>query len=180
MVELSGGQPVFALSWLLTWFSHDVEALEKVQRIFDACLSTHPLFCVYITVAFMEISKTSLMEYECPEISGHAVFKEMRENQSYNIEEAIDLGYQYYKKYPIEEVYKMVEEENKNETRKRFLFEVDSPCIRYQMEKMYLKNKRLICYEDGNQKSKENESKNTVAKQSLFVMTVFGMVLMGA
>ena len=74
----------------------------------------------------------------------------------------------------------MVEEENKNETRKRFLFEVDSPCIRYQMEKMYLKNKRLICYEDENQKSKENESKNTVAKQSLFVMTVFGMVLMGA
>ena len=115
-----------------------------------------------------------------PEISGHAVFKEMRENQSYNIEEAIELGYQYYKKYPIEEVYKMVETENQNETRKRFLFEVDSPCIRYQMEKMYLKNKRLICYEDENQKSKEKDSKNTVAKQSLFVVTLFGMVLMGA
>ena len=30
LVELTGGQPVFALSWLLTWFSHDVESLEKV------------------------------------------------------------------------------------------------------------------------------------------------------
>ena len=25
VIELSGGQPNFALSWLLTWFSHDID-----------------------------------------------------------------------------------------------------------------------------------------------------------
>ena len=51
IIELGGGQPTFALSWLLTWFSHDIDNLEKVQIIFDACLGTHPLFCNYITTA---------------------------------------------------------------------------------------------------------------------------------
>lgn len=29
-VELCGGQPTYALSWLLTWFSHDIDELGKV------------------------------------------------------------------------------------------------------------------------------------------------------
>ena len=51
LIEQSGGQPNFAVSWILTWFSHDIDHFEKVQLIFDACLATHPLFNCYITVA---------------------------------------------------------------------------------------------------------------------------------
>lgn len=31
--------PHFALSWILTWFSHDLNKFSHVQLIFDACLS---------------------------------------------------------------------------------------------------------------------------------------------
>jgi len=81
LVELTGGQPTFALSWILTWFSHDIDELEKVQLVFDACLATHPLFCVYLAVSQMILSRDALIEYEVPEISGFVVFKEMRDNQ---------------------------------------------------------------------------------------------------
>ena len=30
LVELGGGQPTYALSWILTWFSHDIDDLTKV------------------------------------------------------------------------------------------------------------------------------------------------------
>eukprot|EP00347_Sterkiella_histriomuscorum_P002423 403368211 len=35
--DLPGGLN-FSLSWLLTWFSHDITDFNKVQRIFDVCL----------------------------------------------------------------------------------------------------------------------------------------------
>ena len=57
MVEAIGGQPTYALSWILTWFSHDIDDIYKVQLVFDACLATHPLFCCYITVAQIYLSK---------------------------------------------------------------------------------------------------------------------------
>lgn len=51
LVEQIGGQPTYSLSWILTWFSHDIDEYKKVELVFDACLATHPLFCCYITVA---------------------------------------------------------------------------------------------------------------------------------
>ena len=40
----------FALSWLITWFSHDVDNAEDVCRITDFLLSSHPLMPVYLSV----------------------------------------------------------------------------------------------------------------------------------
>ena len=30
LIDESGGQPSFALSWILTWFSHDIDKFDKV------------------------------------------------------------------------------------------------------------------------------------------------------
>ena len=57
LVELIGGQPIYALSWLLTWFSHNIDDLKKVQLVYDAILATHPLFGTYIIVAQLVISR---------------------------------------------------------------------------------------------------------------------------
>ena len=50
-------QPTFTLSWVLTWYSHDILCFKQVQRIFDACLSQHPLFALYLAVATMIYNK---------------------------------------------------------------------------------------------------------------------------
>lgn len=48
--------PYFALSWMLTLFSHDINTLEPVQRIFDFLLSRNPAAVIYLGVA---VSKES-------------------------------------------------------------------------------------------------------------------------
>eukprot|EP00002_Diphylleia_rotans_P039388 TRINITY_DN9116_c0_g1_i1.p1 TRINITY_DN9116_c0_g1~~TRINITY_DN9116_c0_g1_i1.p1 ORF type:complete len:316 (-),score=63.82 TRINITY_DN9116_c0_g1_i1:598-1545(-) len=42
-------QPFFCLSWVITWFAHDIDDLEVVSRIFDATLSIHPLLPLYLS-----------------------------------------------------------------------------------------------------------------------------------
>ena len=39
IMKFMGDIPTFSLSWVLTWFSHDIDEFAVVQRIFDACLS---------------------------------------------------------------------------------------------------------------------------------------------
>lgn len=53
--------PTFALSWLLTWFSHDIADLDKVQIIYDACLSQHPMFIAYLAVAVIEYNREKVI-----------------------------------------------------------------------------------------------------------------------
>lgn len=78
--ERAGVSPQLAISWVLTWFAHDLEhwyvmfssmlslslvlstyrlfiaTRESVTRIYDACLASHPLFVVYIATALIEVS----------------------------------------------------------------------------------------------------------------------------
>ena len=125
MVETMGGQPTFTLSWFLTWFSHDVAAFDKVQLIFDACLATHPLFCTYIAVAQIILSKQALMDFEEPSISGYVVFKEAT---MFKVEESIALAYEYFNMYQPNKVLEMIEIENQGKPKwSRKLFGSDSP-----------------------------------------------------
>ena len=122
LVQSSGGQPNFALSWILTWFSHDIDSFEKVQLIFDACLATHPSFSCYVTVAQLILSKTALLgqdptmdpdelEGMPPEIIAFMVFKDIRENQKFQVDEAIELAGRLFNTFPPQKILKLVHEE---------------------------------------------------------------------
>jgi hypothetical protein len=43
--------PFFALSWILCLFSHDIDTLEPVQRMFDFLLARNPVSAIYLAVA---------------------------------------------------------------------------------------------------------------------------------
>lgn len=43
--------PFFALSWILTLFSHDIDTLPPVQRIFDFLIARNPISAIYLAVA---------------------------------------------------------------------------------------------------------------------------------
>ncbi|KAJ2368294.1 GTPase-activating protein gyp8 [Coemansia sp. RSA 2610] len=45
--------PFFAISWVLTWFAHDVHAFADVCRIFDFLIATPPLQVVYVAAALV-------------------------------------------------------------------------------------------------------------------------------
>lgn len=46
--------PFFALSWILCLFSHDVDSLEPIQRMFDFLLARNPISAIYLAVAVSE------------------------------------------------------------------------------------------------------------------------------
>lgn len=46
-------EPFFCLSWVLTWFSHDVRDTNLCKRLFDAFLVSHPLLVLYVALAMM-------------------------------------------------------------------------------------------------------------------------------
>eukprot|EP00051_Salpingoeca_urceolata_P007287 m.96359 g.96359 ORF g.96359 m.96359 type:complete len:381 (-) comp15187_c0_seq4:17-1159(-) len=61
----SGVLPHFCLSWVLTWFTHVVDSLPTVQRIFDACLSSHPLFPLYMAAALVVQRRDDVLQTTC-------------------------------------------------------------------------------------------------------------------
>ncbi len=42
-------QPYFALSWLITWFSHGFDDLDSIARLFDFFLASHPVMPLYLS-----------------------------------------------------------------------------------------------------------------------------------
>lgn len=53
--------PFFALSWILTLFSHDVDTLDPIQRMFDYLLARNPISAIYLAVAILVAKKPQMM-----------------------------------------------------------------------------------------------------------------------
>ena len=51
----------FALSWLITWFTHEIKSAPIAFRLFDLFLSSHPLMAIYLGAAVMSRLKVKLM-----------------------------------------------------------------------------------------------------------------------
>ena len=97
----------------------------STNLFFFFCLATHPLFCTYITVAQIVLSKNALIEYGDASISGFEVFKEAK---MFKIEESIALAYEYYQKWSPNEVLETIRKENMGKPKwNRKLFGSDSP-----------------------------------------------------
>eukprot|EP00474_Spongospora_subterranea_P006771 CRZ07229.1 hypothetical protein [Spongospora subterranea] len=61
----ANAQSFFALSWVLTWFSHTLEKFDDVARIFDFLLASHPCMPLYIAAAFVQDHRDGLFQVEC-------------------------------------------------------------------------------------------------------------------
>lgn len=60
-------EPFFCLSWVLTWFSHDVRDTNLCKRLFDAFLASHPLFVIYVAIAMIlhPYNRKLILETDC-------------------------------------------------------------------------------------------------------------------
>ncbi|XP_059171224.1 TBC1 domain family member 20-like [Physella acuta] len=52
-MERSGLGTIFALSWVITWFSHVLGDIRRILRVFDFFLASHRLMPVYLSAAFV-------------------------------------------------------------------------------------------------------------------------------
>jgi hypothetical protein len=56
--------PYFCLSWILTWFAHDVRDTALVKRLFDAFLASHAMLPTYVAVAMLVRNRAEILECE--------------------------------------------------------------------------------------------------------------------
>lgn len=73
----SGVEPHFALSWILTWFSHVVDDASMLARLFDLFLASHPLMPLYLAAAIIIHFKHDILEGECEYTAIYGLFTKL-------------------------------------------------------------------------------------------------------
>ncbi|KAJ2793917.1 GTPase-activating protein gyp8, partial [Coemansia helicoidea] len=56
--------PFFAISWVLTWFAHDVESFADVCRLFDHLIVSPPLQVVHVAAALIRLREAEVLACE--------------------------------------------------------------------------------------------------------------------
>lgn len=57
-------EPYFAISWLITWFAHDISKFAHVTRLFDLFLSSHCLMPLYFGAALMIHFESDILNWQ--------------------------------------------------------------------------------------------------------------------
>ena len=89
----------FAVSWLLTWFAHDVKNINIISRIYDYCLSSHESISLYLSAALLIYFKKELLDQITDDISLHVFFQSL-EWEKINYDKWISKTEQLFNKYP--------------------------------------------------------------------------------
>ena len=94
-VETDVNSPMFSLSWVLTWLSHNIYCFEKLCRVFDFCLASHPLAPVYLAASIICKQKDQIMSCnEMPEIHQH-----FHDLSKIDVEEVCELSIRLMRKF---------------------------------------------------------------------------------
>ena len=77
-------EPFFALSWVITWFSHDIRDTSLVKRLFDAFIVSHPLFPLYLSAAMIlhPVNRAEILSTDCDFASVHHTLAGLPKNSS--------------------------------------------------------------------------------------------------
>ncbi|KAL7465734.1 hypothetical protein ACHAXS_006049 [Conticribra weissflogii] len=77
-------EPFFALSWIITWFSHDIRDTAMVKRLFDFFLVSHPLMSIYMSVAMMihPLNRIEVLGTDCDFACVHHALADLPKNSS--------------------------------------------------------------------------------------------------
>ncbi|CDH54987.1 tbc1 domain family member 20-like [Lichtheimia corymbifera JMRC:FSU:9682] len=61
----AGVLPYYCLSWVITWFSHDLDDVNKILRLFDLFLCSNPLMPLYLSAALVLSRRKQVLMEEC-------------------------------------------------------------------------------------------------------------------
>lgn len=64
-MSTAGIEVFFATSWIITWFSHDVHDVDRIARIYDGLICSHPLFVLYMATALVLNVRDEVMALPC-------------------------------------------------------------------------------------------------------------------
>lgn len=77
-------EPMFCVSWIITWFSHEVRDTELVKRLFDVLIVSHPLMPIYLSIAMLThpVNRVEILATECEFTELHQTLTNLPKNSS--------------------------------------------------------------------------------------------------
>mmetsp|Transcript_11339 Transcript_11339/g.19028 ORF Transcript_11339/g.19028 Transcript_11339/m.19028 type:complete len:448 (-) Transcript_11339:58-1401(-) len=97
-------EPFFATSWLLTWFSHDLETTDEVARLFDVILCSHPVYVYYICAAYVIHLRSEILSGECDFASVHNILVRAPSKFGFPLEEIIATADVLFARTPVKKL----------------------------------------------------------------------------
>ncbi|KAG2219225.1 hypothetical protein INT45_004585 [Circinella minor] len=94
--------PYYALSWVLTWFSHNFERFDKVARLFDLFISSSPLMPIYVASSITLLRRKDFLQADQDLL--HSVITHIP--QDMDIDKIIEKAVELEKRYPALELQK--------------------------------------------------------------------------
>ncbi|KAG1140694.1 hypothetical protein G6F38_008934 [Rhizopus arrhizus] len=101
-LERCNVMPYYAISWILTWFSHDFEKYEKIVRLFDLFISSDAIMPVYLSSAIILLRRDEILKADRDIV--HSLVT--RIPQDMDIERIIQKSVQLQEKYTVLQLQK--------------------------------------------------------------------------
>lgn len=70
-------EPIFALPWLLTWFSYNIEGLAQASLCFDLFICTHPLAPLYLAAVMILTQRDVILQLESDYAAVHGALSRL-------------------------------------------------------------------------------------------------------
>ncbi|CAK4707855.1 hypothetical protein LEN26_014535 [Aphanomyces euteiches] len=92
----------FALPWVITWFSHDIDSFQDVARLYDVLLASHPIFSLYVSAALILLHRDTILACDADFGILHTTLQNLP--SSMDVEETIQYAYLLYENIPPEDL----------------------------------------------------------------------------
>ncbi|CAK8683693.1 unnamed protein product [Clavelina lepadiformis] len=99
-IEKSEVGTLFALSWLITWYSYVVPKQEDIERLYDFFLSCHPLMPVYFAAQIVLDNADNIMDGECEMARVYQVLLQTARKTDLPLETLISKAADFYIQFP--------------------------------------------------------------------------------
>ncbi|XP_065676318.1 TBC1 domain family member 20 isoform X4 [Hydra vulgaris] len=98
---------IFALSWLITWFGHDVNKIEVIVRICDIFLAGHPILPIYFAVTVVVSHRSMILKRDCEMAMVHQCLSKLPFSMSVDdVEKFISDSLAFFKRHPPDSLSK--------------------------------------------------------------------------
>ncbi|RHZ50957.1 hypothetical protein Glove_487g19 [Diversispora epigaea] len=99
--------PHFCISWVITWFSHDIHDFPTVVRLFDLFIASDPLMPIYFSAMIILSRREEILMQECEFSTIHSFLSKIP--QDANFDDIIFKTVQLFQNFPPHSLLKKSE-----------------------------------------------------------------------
>jgi len=91
---------VFAISWLITWFSYVLKKQNDIERLYDFFLACHPLMPIYFAAQIVSENSDKIMNGDCEMARVYKTLLDLARETDLPLERLISKASDFYIQYP--------------------------------------------------------------------------------